>query len=459
MYFCGMQTGPANDIIAALSTAQGQAALSVVRMSGAGCIGLLDKCFSRDLSEASAYSLHFGRILDDKEVLDEVVVAVFRNPNSYTGEDLVEISCHGSPFIVSELLALLFRLGARPAREGEFTLRAFLAGKLDLSQAEAVADLIASESRNQHKLALQQLRGGYSKELQSLRQAMIDYVALIELELDFGEEDVEFADRAGLTKLLRSIHARVQELCASFRSGNAIRQGIPVVIAGKPNAGKSTLLNALLQEERAIVSDIAGTTRDTIEERFVLNGSVFRLIDTAGLREGADQIETLGIERSHAQIRQGAVVLYLFDVGQTTPEGLQAELTALPESEAWIIPVGNKCDRYPDAVAAFSSFKDFTPIAAALSSLAPLLLKLAEIPATQQAMGSSLMVSNVRHLHALQACGEALAAALNGLESGLSGELLAFHLRVAIREIGSITGIIDNEEVLGSIFSRFCIGK
>lgn len=433
--------------------------MSVVRMSGAGCVELLDRCFSRDLSQAPGYSLHFGRIMKGVEMVDEVVVSVFRNPHSYTGEDLVEISCHGSPYIVSELLDLLFRNGARPAREGEFTLRAFLAGKLDLSQAEAVADLIASESRNQHKLALQQLRGGYSKELQSLRQALIDYVALIELELDFGEEDVEFADRAGLTSLLRSLHGRVMELCASFRSGNAIRQGIPVVIAGKPNAGKSTLLNALLQEERAIVSDIAGTTRDTIEERFVLNGSVFRLIDTAGLRVGADKIEALGIERSHAQIRQAAVVLYLFDIGQTTPEGLQEELAALPDSEAWVIPVGNKCDRYPEAIEGFGSVNDFTPVSAARNELANLLEKLAQVPAAQMASGNGLMVTNVRHLHALQAGGEALAAALDGLESGLSGELLAFHLRIAIREIGSITGIIDNEEVLGSIFSRFCIGK
>lgn len=433
--------------------------MSVVRMSGAGCVELLDCCFSRDLSQAPGYSLHFGRIMKGGEMVDEVVVSVFRNPHSYTGEDLVEISCHGSPYIVSELLELLFRNGARPAREGEFTLRAFLAGKLDLSQAEAVADLIASESRNQHKLALQQLRGGYSKELHALRQALIDYVALIELELDFGEEDVEFADRAGLTSLLRSLHERVMELCASFRSGNAIRQGIPVVIAGKPNAGKSTLLNALLQEERAIVSDIAGTTRDTIEERFVLNGSVFRLIDTAGLREGADQIEALGIERSHAQIRQAAVVLYLFDIGQTTPEGLQEELAALPDSEAWVIPVGNKCDRYPEAIEGFGSVNDFTPVSAARNELANLLEKLAQVPAAQMASGNGLMVTNVRHLHALQAGGEALAAALDGLESGLSGELLAFHLRIAIREIGSITGIIDNEEVLGSIFSRFCIGK
>jgi tRNA modification GTPase len=232
-----------------------------------------------------------------------------------------------------------------------------------------------------------------------------------------------------------------------------------VNIFGKPNAGKSTLLNTLLQEERAIVSDIAGTTRDTIEERFVLNGSVFRLIDTAGLREGADQIEALGIERSHAQIRQAAVVLYLFDIGQTTPQGLEVELAALPDSEAWVIPVGNKCDLYPDAVDGFGSVRDFTPVSAAMMELSNLLEKLAQVPAAQMASGNSLMVTIVRHLHALQSAGEGLAAALDGLESGLSGELLAFHLRVAIREIGSITGIIDNEEVLGSIFSRFCIGK
>ena len=459
MYLCGMQTSAANDIIAALSTAQGQAALSVVRMSGAGCVELLGASFSRNLANAPGYSLHFGRIFNDGELLDEVMVSVFRNPHSYTGEDLVEISCHGSPYIVSELLELLFRKGARPALEGEFTLRAFLAGKLDLSQAEAVADLIASETRNQHKLALQQLRGGYSRELQALRQALIDYVALVELELDFGEEDVAFADRDGLTKLLRSIHGRVMGLCASFRNGNAIRKGIPVVIAGKPNAGKSTLLNGLLQEERAIVSEIAGTTRDTIEERFVLNGSVFRLIDTAGLREGADQIEALGIERSHAQIGLAAVVLYLFDLGTTTPAELQLELNALPHTEAWIIPVGNKCDRYPDAVAPFGDVPDFTPVSAARMELSGLLTKLSQVPAALEAMGNSLMVTNVRHMHALQAGGEALASALAGLESGLSGELLAFHLRDAIREIGRITGVIDNEEVLGSIFSRFCIGK
>lgn len=454
-----MHPVPSNDIIAALSTAQGQAALSVVRMSGAGCVEMLDGIFSRELSAAPGYSIHFGRIMNGDDMIDEVLVSVFRNPHSYTGEDLVEISCHGSSYIVSELLELLFRQGARPARQGEFTLRAFLAGKLDLSQAEAVADLIASESRSQHKLALQQLRGGYSKELYDLRQALIDYVALIELELDFGEEDVEFADRSGLTKLLRTLHARVMELCASFRNGNAIRQGIPVVIAGKPNAGKSTLLNALLQEDRAIVSEVAGTTRDTIEERFVLNGAVFRLIDTAGLREGADQIESMGIERSHQQIRQAAVVLYVFDTGIATPAALKAELDALPSSQAWVIPVGNKCDRHPEAVHAFAHVAEFTPIAAATGELAALLAKLAQVPAAQQAMGNSLMVTNVRHLHALQATGDALNAALMGLESGLSGELLAFHLREAIREIGSITGVIDNEEVLGSIFSRFCIGK
>lgn len=454
-----MQTTAANDIIAAISTAQGQAALSVVRMSGAGCVDLLNTCFSRDLSNAPGYSLHFGSIFNEGELLDEVLVSVFRSPHSYTGEDLVEVSCHGSPYIVSELLGILFRKGARPALEGEFTLRAFLAGKLDLSQAEAVADLIASESRNQHKLALQQLRGGYSKELQALRQALIDYLALVELELDFGEEDVTFADRAGLTQLLRSIHSRVLELCASFRNGNAIRKGIPVVIAGKPNAGKSTLLNSLLQEERAIVSEIAGTTRDTIEERFVLNGSVFRLIDTAGLREGADQIEAMGIERSHTQISQAAVVLYLFDPGITTPAELQMELNALPRTEAWVIPVGNKSDLYPDAVKSFATVTDFTPISASTMELSGLLSKLAQVPAALEAMGNNLMVTNIRHMHALQAGGEALAAALAGLDNGLSGELLAFHLRDAIREIGRITGVIDNEEVLGSIFSRFCIGK
>jgi len=393
-------------------------------------------------------------------VLDEVMLAIYKAPRSYTGEDLVEISCHGSPYIVQELLQLLFDCGARPAREGEFTLRAFLNGKLDLSQAEAVADLIAAESQSSHDLAMQQMRGGYSANLAILRQSVIDFVALLELELDFGEEDVEFAKRAALKDLVIQIRDTIAQLRESFSAGNVLKRGIPVVIAGKPNAGKSTLLNALLQDDRALVSEIAGTTRDTIEEKFVLDGTVFRLIDTAGLRESEDRIEAMGMERTRKELLQAAVVLYLFDLGKSTVEDVKHELLALETGRAHVIPVGTKRDQVPGFnLKDYNSIPGFVGISALNNDTGALLDALRAIPAAYRAANTGLIVSNSRHYQALGAAYAALEETISGLDAGLSGELVVFHLRDAIRHIGSITGVVDNEEVLGSIFSRFCIGK
>ncbi len=448
------------DTIVSLSSAQGAGAIALVRLSGPEAIAAVASVFSKPLHDKPGNSLHFGRIYQETEILDEVVLALFRAPHSYTGEDVVELSCHGSSYIVGELIKLLCTKGARQAAAGEFTLRAYLNGKLDLSEAEAVADLIASDSKSSHELAIKQMRGGYSKALKELRQSLIDYAALIELELDFAEEDVEFANRPKLKELLRQLLTQVGSMRDSFHAGNALKQGIPVVIAGRPNAGKSTLLNALLKEDRAIVSDVAGTTRDTIEERFVLNGTTFRFIDTAGLRESSDAVERIGIERTYKELRQAGVVLYVFDGSSTTPESLKVELDALETNASMVIPVCNKTDRmerHHNLI--FGTIPGVIGVAAATGHIEHLLESLRSIPDALKSNQGNMLVSNLRHHQALTATAEALEAVLNGLETGLGGELLAFHLRDAIRHLGSITGSIDADELLGSIFGRFCIGK
>ncbi|MBU6324437.1 MAG: tRNA uridine-5-carboxymethylaminomethyl(34) synthesis GTPase MnmE [Bacteroidetes bacterium] len=448
------------DTIVALSSAQGSGAIALIRLSGPEAISIAESVFSKPLSQKPGNSVQFGSIKEDQRVIDEVLLSLFRAPHSYTGEDLVEISCHGSAYIIQELIALFCKSGARQAEAGEFTLRAFLNGKLDLSEAEAVADLIASDSRSSHELAMKQMRGGYSKALKDLRQSLIDYAALIELELDFSEEDVEFANRDMLQNLLKDILLKVGSMRDSFHAGNALKQGIPVVIAGRPNAGKSTLLNALLNEERAIVSDIAGTTRDTIEERFVLNGTSFRLIDTAGLRDSSDAVERIGIERTHHELKKAGIVLYVFDGSNTDPATLQQDLDSLETGAAHVIPVCNKTDRmeqHPNLK--FGAIAGVIGVAAASGHIQHLLETLSSIPDTIKANQGNLLVSNMRHYQALANTAAALESALSGLDSGLGGELLAFHLREAIRHLGSITGTIDADELLGSIFGRFCIGK
>ncbi len=450
-----------DDTICALATPNGTGAIGIIRISGKDAIAITAKIFSgKNLLQANTHTAHFGKIIFDKQIIDEVLATVFVEPKSYTGENTVELSCHGSPYILQRVLEVLVSNGARLAQPGEFTLRAFLNQKLDLSQAEAVADLIASNSSASHKTAMQQMRGGYSQELKNLRQKLLDFASLIELELDFSEEDVEFASRNELYNQVSAIKQFVAALIQSFKYGNVIKQGIPTVIAGKPNAGKSTLLNALLNEDRAIVSNIAGTTRDVIEEMLVIDGYMFRLTDTAGIRKSADIIETIGIEKTWEKISKASIVLYLFDASITTPEQLKLELDAIELHDAQIIPIANKIDLC--TTAALQQFRAFENVIY-LSSLnkthiTELLETLSKL-AHAQTGENDLVVTNTRHVQGLQNAYDALANVLNGMDAGITGELLAFDLRAAIEALSEILGLVTTDELLGNIFSRFCIGK
>lgn len=450
-----------DDTICALATPNGTGAIGIIRISGKDAIAITAKIFSgKNLLQANTHTAHFGKIIFDKQIIDEVLATVFVEPKSYTGENTVELSCHGSPYILQRVLEVLVSNGARLAQPGEFTLRAFLNQKLDLSQAEAVADLIASNSSASHKTAMQQMRGGYSQELKNLRQKLLDFASLIELELDFSEEDVEFASRNELYNQVSAIKQFVAALIQSFKYGNVIKQGIPTVIAGKPNAGKSTLLNALLNEDRAIVSNIAGTTRDVIEEMLVIDGYTFRLTDTAGIRKSADIIETIGIEKTWEKISKASIVLYLFDASITTPEQLKLELDAIELHDAQIIPIANKIDLC--TTAALQQFRAFENVIY-LSSLnkthiTELLETLSKL-AHAQTGENDLVVTNTRHVQGLQNAYDALANVLNGMDAGITGELLAFDLRAAIEALSEILGLVTTDELLGNIFSRFCIGK
>lgn len=451
------------DIIAALATARGQSAIGVIRLSGPGSIALVNAVFKgKNLETQAPNTLHFGRIYDEEGVLDEVVVSLFHAPHSYTGEEVVEISGHGSPWMLDRMLQLFVRKGARMAEPGEFTLRAFLNGKLDLSQAEAVADLIASDSKAAHRLAMEQMRGGFSKRINALRDELIHFVSLIELELDFGEEDVEFADKAALRELLLQVRITVNELLHSYRDGRVLKEGVPTVIAGKPNAGKSTLLNALLNEERAIVSDIAGTTRDTIEESLLIHGVQFRLMDTAGLREHTtDVIEQMGIDRTLERIQQARLVLYLFDIQHTDVKSLKEELAQIDREGIERIVVGNKVDQKENEAAyleAFAEINNLVLISAATGRIQPLLESLSQL-ADKLNQQSGISVTNSRHYQALFQASEHLERALTGLDSGITGDFLAMDIRQALHHLAEITGQISTEEILGSIFGRFCIGK
>ncbi|KAA9339773.1 tRNA uridine-5-carboxymethylaminomethyl(34) synthesis GTPase MnmE [Hymenobacter busanensis] len=454
-----------SDTIVALSTPPGAGAIAVLRLSGPAAIELTDGIFfGRRLSEQPSNTLHYGTLRNGEAILDEVVVGLFRAPHSYTREDVVEISTHGSDYIIREVLALLVRRGARLAEPGEFTKRAFLHGAFDLAQAEAVADLIAADSALQHRVALNQMRGGFSRELKDLRQQLIDFAALLELELDFGEEDVEFADRSGLLRLLTHVQTVVQRLLRSFELGNVIKNGVTTVIAGRPNAGKSTLLNALLNEERAIVSAIPGTTRDFIEDEVSLEGIKFRFVDTAGLRDTTDEVEAIGVQRTRQRVEQAAVVLYLFDLVTATPAEVAADTAALPvPSGATLLLLGNKLDEAkPETVAAFQQqFPDLVLLAAAprtgLEELRQHLL--ATVRREGLDASSATIVTNLRHARSLEVAGEALVAVQHGLTSGAGTELVAADLRAALRALGEITGDISSDDLLGSIFTRFCIGK
>ncbi len=456
------------DTIVALATPVGIGALGLIRMSGPQAIAIANSLFSKELTKAKGHTLHFGELREGDRVVDEVLLSLFRAPRSYTREDLVEISCHGSPYILREALRLLLAAGARLAEPGEFTRRAWLNGAMDLAQAEAVADLIASSSQGAHQLAINQLRGGVSQDLARLRSRLLDFTSLIELELDFSEEDVEFADRSQLETLVNDMLAHFSSLIQSFRLGNALKQGVPTVILGKPNAGKSTLLNALLQDNRAIVSDIPGTTRDVIEDRLLLDGIEFRLMDTAGIRHTTDQIEAEGVSRSIGLAQKAQVLLYLFDAIKETPQMAQeaVEALSLPAGVA-VVLAGNKFDQIPDPEG-YVAAHDLPGLRYAWLGISAKTgshldgLRTWMVEAVRD-LGADLpgqvVISHVRHLNALQQAEAALLDVKTGLAHGLPGDLLSIDIRTVLHHLGTITGDISTEEVLGNIFGKFCIGK
>jgi tRNA modification GTPase len=451
------------DTIVALATPAGVGAIGVIRLSGDRAIEIVNEVFHpKDLSIQNSHTLHYGRIESAGRVYDEVVVSLYVAPKSYTKEHVVEISCHGSPFIQESLIRLFTEKGARFARPGEFTQRAFLNGAFDLAQAEAVADVIAADSAAAQSAALHQLRGGFSKELAALREELIHFASLIELELDFGEEDVEFADRKDLEALVNQLLDHVGPLVESFRTGNAIKNGVATVIVGKPNAGKSTLLNALLNEDRAIVSEIAGTTRDSLEDEWTLGGIKFRLVDTAGLRETVDVIEALGVERTQAWVKKAQVVIYMADAMTETAEGLKAGIMALGTLEIPIIQVLNKVDQVSSTI--LDDFKAALPELILISAknhegLPELEKALLNIMGLDQANASGTLVTNIRHYQQLVQTQETLIGVLNALKTGLTGDLIAQDLRHALHHLGEITGQISNDDLLKNIFGKFCIGK
>jgi len=452
-----------NEVIVALATPPGIGAIGVIRLSGNGSIALINAMFpSKDLSAQKGNTLHVGLLMDGSKLLDEVVISLFKGPRSYTGEDVIEISCHGSPYIQQQVMEACISRGARLANPGEFTLRAFLQGKMDLVQAEAVADLIASGTKAAQETALNQIRGGFSSVLAFLREELIKFSALIELELDFSQEDVEFADRTALRTLLDQIETSVNDLLASFKLGNVIKNGVNVAIVGKPNAGKSTLLNALLKENRAIVSAIAGTTRDTIEEVLNIDGILFRLIDTAGIREGADEIEAIGVEKSREKMKSADIVLYLFDASvdlKADVEAMQLELNQVARS--WIM-IGNKVDD-PAAVPSIASnygLKDAVYISAKQNMhLDALKLTLTEKVISGGVNTENTIVTNARHYQSLQKLSSILMAIRTGMQENIPGDLLSIDIRECLYQLGEITGQISNEDQLDFIFSKFCIGK
>ena len=442
--------------ICAISTPYGSGGIAVIRVSGEQSISIVDTLFQGrvSLSEAKAGTVHFGRIQRENELLDEVLCSVFLAPHSFTGEDTVEIACHGSVYIQQTMLQWLLDAGCRAAEPGEFTRRAFLNGKMDLAQAEAVADLIAAQSKAEKDLALSQLRGSVSNELAALRERLLHFTSLIELELDFADhEELEFADRSELTDLAVEIETKLKNLLSSFRTGNAIRHGIPVAIIGAPNVGKSTLLNALLGENRAIVSDIQGTTRDTIEDTLVLDGILFRLIDTAGLRETSDTIENMGIERSRQAIERAQIVVHVND--DLTIDDLTIDCSI--DVHCPIIRVLNKADLLRNERVKELKNEGLL-ISAKNNEIEPLKRELVRI-ARESMQTSAVMLSNARHYDAIARAHDAIIRVQQGLKDGLSGELLSMDLQDCLNALGEVTGQITNQEVLANIFSKFCIGK
>ncbi|MGD1998887.1 MAG: tRNA uridine-5-carboxymethylaminomethyl(34) synthesis GTPase MnmE [Flavobacteriaceae bacterium] len=451
--------------IAALATPPGMGAIAVVRLSGPEAISIADAVFrsvrNKKLQKQSSHTVHLGHLYDDQTMVDEVLVTVFHGPHSYTGEDVVEISCHGSTYIQQKLLQIVMNKGAKMAEAGEFTLRAFLNGKMDLTQAEAVADLIASEGAAAHRMAIQQMRGGISDRLSGLRAQLVDFASLIELELDFSEEDVAFADRTALEKLLDSIQETLKSLIDSFALGNAMKNGVPVAIAGKPNAGKSSLLNALFQEEKAIVSDIPGTTRDSIEDTLYLDGIQFRFIDTAGLRETDDKIEAIGVERAKDKIAQSKLLLYVVDPTQTRAEEVNNAINELETENLQTLVIINKVDLLSNDDQDMYSNNLGKQTHLFISAQTQLGLKELKQQLSNLVQGETFetIISNNRHYATLKDALEATLAVRKGLSDGLSSDLLAIDLRATLDHLGTVTGTVSTDELLGNIFANFCIGK
>ena len=459
-----------NDIIVALATAHGSSAIAIIRLSGPEVLNIVEPfIYTKNLKKISlknkpSHSVNFALIVFQDNIIDEVLITLFKNPNSYTGQDSIEISCHGSPFIQQKLLQLFLSQGARMANAGEFTLRAFLNGKLDLSQAEAVSDLIASNSALSHQFAMQQMRGGFSTKINQLRQNLINFASLIELELDFSEEDVEFANRDDLKKLISTIYSVIEALIQSFELGNVIKNGIPVTIIGKPNAGKSTLLNVLLEEDKAIVSEIAGTTRDIIEDEMIVDGVMFRFIDTAGLRITSDAVEQIGLNKAFEAIKKSAIVIYLFDAHELTAGDLVLELQKIEEHlvSTQVILVANKIDieTLNDLKNEFIDFPEMIFISAKKQlNINELKNKLLSLFDARTVSATDTIVTNARHASSLTNANLALKKVLEGLHNNIVPDLLALDIRYALNEIGLITGEVSNEDLLNNIFSKFCIGK
>jgi tRNA modification GTPase len=472
------------ETIVALATPSGAGAIAIIRLSGKDAITIAAEVFQsvsgKDITKQKTHTIHLGHIVDPStssgqagKVYDQVLLSIFKGPNSYTGENVIEISCHGSTFIQQQIIQLLLRKGAKMAQAGEFTLRAFLNGKLDLSQAEAVADLIASDNEASHQIAIQQMRGGFSNEIAKLREELLNFASLIELELDFAEEDVEFADRTQFHELLERIEFVLKRLIDSFAVGNVIKNGIPVAIVGEPNVGKSTLLNALLNEERAIVSDIAGTTRDTIEDELVINGIGFRFIDTAGIRETKDVVESIGIQKTFEKIEQAQVVLYLVDSSQLTADNLDELKNEIAQirnkyPQKTLISIFNKKDllssdliqKLEEELTTNDGHQKTLFISAknkeGIEDLKNALLSFVNTGALRN---NETIVTNTRHYDSLLKALEEIQKVKWGLDSGLSSDLMAIDIRSALHYFGEITGEVTNDELLGNIFANFCIGK
>jgi len=471
-YLCKMRL---NDTIVALATPSGAGAIAVIRVSGPEAIRIVAPLFkaksNKNIQDQASHTLHLGNLVDGKRVLDEVLISIFHGPRSYTGEHTIEISCHGSAYIQQEIILLLIKKGCRAAEAGEFTLRAFLNGKMDLSQAEAVADLISSENQASHQLAMQQMRGGFSDEIQKLRKELLDFASLIELELDFAEEDVEFANRDEFMRLVSEIQNVLKKLIDSFAVGNVIKNGIPVAIVGEPNVGKSTLLNALLNEERAIVSEIAGTTRDSIEDEISIGGVGFRFIDTAGIRETKDVIEGLGIKRTFEKIAQAQVVIFLLNAEMFQVQGLKFKVeieniqNKFPQKP--LLVVANKIDNLneteiselTESLSEVEGSNLLTISARENIGVEDLKSKLLEFVNLGELRNNNAIVTNSRHYNALLSALTEINKVQEGLNNNLSGDLLAIDIRQALYHFGEITGEVTNDELLGNIFSNFCIGK